>query len=442
MDAILPEAFDEAPEYELVCVKCGHRIPAGQDTHAIHCPGCGKGAFLRTDYADTDLVLRGPEAQFVSYGNWLPFAQAGRLPSLAIGCVQAPALAASLGLGEVWILVSGFAPGLGADLPTCTFKTLEAAGVMQRVLGQTDKTLIVSSAGNAGCAVLEFGAQQDVPAVVVIPEKAAGDMLVSVAPGERAPLLICLRDAAYPDAIALVGELQQRFAGRLVREGGAYNVARRDAMGVPFLRAVQAIGKLPDHYFQAVGSGTGGIAAHEAAGRLTRAGFPGGPTRLHLVQNAPFAPMVDAWRAGLDEVAEMPRDEVLRRLAQTYTTVLANAHPPYGVAGGVRDALTESGGEMIAVDNDEARRGHAIIQQHLELDAYPEGGAAMAGLLQASERGLPAGESVLVHVTGAGQAHSIEALKRRPYPIGLTTGAGEVDEAAAAVASYLDRVAG
>ena len=47
-------------------------------------------------------------------------------------------------------------------------------------------------------------------------------------------------------------------------EGGAKNVARRDGMATTMLSATTTIGQIPDYYFQAIGSGTGAIAAWEA----------------------------------------------------------------------------------------------------------------------------------------------------------------------------------
>jgi cysteate synthase len=58
----------------------------------------------------------------------------------------------------------------------------------------------------------------------------------------------------YTDAINLAGRIA-KLPG-MVPEGGARNVARRDGMGTMMLDAAVTIGKMPDHYFQAVGSGT------------------------------------------------------------------------------------------------------------------------------------------------------------------------------------------
>lgn len=322
------------PRYELVCQGCGWRTH--DDQYVVRCPTCGPEAFLRTAYAARRLPLA-PEddpTDFASYRGWLPLEFTLPMTGLRIGLIHAEDLGRELGLRQLWLLVSGYAPALGATLPTCTFKTLEAAGVMMRTVEQTDRTLIVSSAGNAGCAALEIGARLELPAVVVVPEAAREEMYTQARPGERAPLLICLEQATYTDAIRLVGQVVERFPDRLVREGGAFNVARRDAMAVPLLRAAQELGRIPDHYVQAVGSGTGGIAAHEAALRLAVSDqYPGDKMRLHLVQNEPFTPMVEAWNEGTSELIPMSSEEAWEKLQQTFSTVLANAAPPYGVTG-------------------------------------------------------------------------------------------------------------
>ena len=59
----------------------------------------------------------------------------------------------------------------------------------------------------------------------------------------------------YADAIALanrVAALEGFFS-----EGGVANIGRRAGLGTTMLAAVDTIGRLPDYYFQAVGSGAG-----------------------------------------------------------------------------------------------------------------------------------------------------------------------------------------
>jgi cysteate synthase len=71
-------------------------------------------------------------------------------------------------------------------------------------------------------------------------------------------------------------------------------------MATTVLSAVTTIGQIPEYYFQAVGSGTGAIAAWEANLRLIEDGrFGTNKMKLMVSQNSPFIPLYDAWKARL-----------------------------------------------------------------------------------------------------------------------------------------------
>ena len=125
---------------------------------------------------------------------------------------------------------------------------------------------MVSSAGNTGRAFLQTFSRYGLPALVVVPENALPHMWIT---GEKHPavrLAVVRGGGDYSDAI----EVGNRIAAQpgFYAEGGARNVARRDGMGTVVLAAAEALGESPRHYFQAVGSGTGAIAAWEMSLRL------------------------------------------------------------------------------------------------------------------------------------------------------------------------------
>jgi len=98
---------------------------------------------------------------------------------------------------------------------------------------------------------------------------------------------VCIRDGDYSDSI----DVARRIAITLgiPFEGGVKNIAKRDGLGIVLLETVSSIGRLPDHYFQAVGSGTGAIAAWEMAERFLKDGRYGDKLPvLHLAQNLPL----------------------------------------------------------------------------------------------------------------------------------------------------------
>lgn len=158
------------------------------------------------------------------------------------------------------------------------------------------------------------------------------------------PLDPCVRiislagTADYHDAITFAEYISQ--VEGFLAEGGARNIARRDGLATTILNAVETIGKLPDYYFQAVGSGTGIIAAHEGAKRLVDDGRFGPKVPwLMLSRNLPFAPMYYTWKLNQRELIALDRDLGKAQQRRIVAPVLSKLKPSYSVAGGVYDAL-------------------------------------------------------------------------------------------------------
>ena len=187
-------------------------------------------------------------------------------------------------------------------------------------------------------------------------------------------------------------------------EGGAKNVARRDGMGTTVLSAVTAIGRIPDYYFQAVGSGTGAIAAWEANRRFIADGRYGSHLmKLMVSQNVPFTLMYDAWKAGSRDLLPLDAEEARQQVAQIDAKVLSNRKPPYSLKGGLYDALTATNGDMFAVTNEEAAAAAALFEKTEGIDIEPAAGVAVASLRQAIERQQVEKDAVvMLNITGGG----------------------------------------
>jgi cysteate synthase len=209
--------------------------------------------------------------------------------------------------------------------------------------------------------------------------------------------------ADYVDAI----ELGNGIAGTegYYAEGGARNAARRDGMGTTVLAAVEATQEIPDHYFQAVGSGTGAIAAWEMNLRLLEDGhFGAKKMRLHLSQNAPFTPMTDAWEEGSRTIATEPVAEARERSRAIRAQVLGNRNPPYSVTGGLYDALLDTEGFMYRVTNAEAQCAGRLFEECEGSDIDPAAEVAVASLIEAARRGrIRPREIVALNITGGGR---------------------------------------
>jgi cysteate synthase len=385
--------------YVLECPVCGHRYEDSPQEFLLSCPEPHAPALLRAIYRVKKFVTHPEHTGVFRFLDWLPVRRA--LPGAA-GPVafHSESLGASLGLENLFIVFNGWWPEKGALIDTCTFKELEAQAVCGRILEGWRSSLVVSSAGNTARAFHSACSRYKVPALLVVPRLSL-PMLWST--GESHPqvrLAVLEGGADYADAIELGNGIAATDG--YYPEGGAKNAARRDGMGTAVLAAVEACGRIPDHYFQAVGSGTGAIAAWEMNLRLLEDGRYGdGKMKLHLAQNSPFTPMTDAWEAGSRTVS--PGADARRISRSIRARVLGNRNPPYSIAGGLFDALTDSSGYMYRVTNSESRAAGRVFDQLEGCDIDPAAEVACASLVQAVAMGrIGKSDTVALNITGGG----------------------------------------
>ncbi|MEM9136598.1 MAG: cysteate synthase, partial [Cyanobacteria bacterium P01_F01_bin.42] len=277
---------------------------------------------------------------------------------------------------------------------------------------QTQDTLVVSSAGNTGRAFAVIGSQHSQPICIVTPAASLSAYWSRSRFEPNVSLITVDAPGDYTDAIRL-GKAISQIPGYFP-EGGVHNVARRAGMGLTVIDAAVTMGRIPDHYFQAVGSGTGGIAAWEANLTLLKDGrFGSHLMRLHLSQNEPFSPIVKAWQAKQRSVPWMSEDEAKQQIEQVNAPVLTNRKPAYSLHGGVYDALTATGGETYGVSNQDAKKAQHLFEELEGIDISPAAGVAVASLQRAVATGKVAKtDSILLNITSGG----VKRL-RRDHPI-------------------------
>jgi cysteate synthase len=153
--------------------------------------------------------------------------------------------------------------------------------------------------------------------------------------------------------------------------------------------------------------------------RLRASGdFDGPLPQLHLAQNVPFTPIHDAWTAQRPIESNPDVRDQLERIAAISAPVLANRMPPYGLGGGVRDALRETAGHTYAVTNGEIRAAQRLFEKCEGLPIGPESGAALAALGQGVARSwIRPADAVLLHVTGNGDALLRRDVVLHPVPV-------------------------
>jgi cysteate synthase len=376
---------------DLVCVGCG----ATYDPPRLRCDRCD--GLLRSRYATTAFEPD-DRSDLFSFLAWLPSLSPA---DIAIGAViyRSERLAERLGLSSLDIAFSGYAPRIGATNPTGSFKDFEAAPSALYYREHGVETLVLASAGNTARAFAYAAVRLEFPVVLVVPERALDRLWIPCRPTSAIRLVVLEGCDDYTVAIRVADRIGRTLG--IANEGGARNVARRDGMSTAMLEYGKQTGTLPDHYVQAVGSGTGAIAAWEASQRLLASGVGSDLPTLHLSQNAPFTPIHDAWTHDTPIDPDRDVEGQLRRIDRIDALVLANRTPPYAVAGGVRDALASTGGHTYAVTNTEARAAAALFEETEGLAIGPASAVATGGLIQALEaKRIGPDDAVMLHVTG------------------------------------------
>ena len=380
-------------EYLVRCVSDG----SVQPPYLLSCPQ--DNSLLRAEYKARQLGLLDLPGIW-RFRDWLPVTGIIAEADGKSVTYKSRGLAEELNLENLYISFNGYWPEQGARMPTCSFKDLEAAPTMERLLEQGgSSTLVVASAGNTARAFAHVASLTGQSLVLFVPEMALERMWTTVPP---ANLTLIAVQGDYYNAIQAAEKVQTRPG--FTPEGGARNIARRDGMGTVMLDAAITLGRLPRHYFQAVGSGTGGISAWEASLRLKDDGrFGSDLPRLHLAQNVPNAPIYYAWKG----------QEPLPTQANMFDDVLFNRKPPFSIPGGVKDALDATNGEVYGITDSEACVAKKLFEQSEEIDILNAPGVAVAALSRAIDSGAVSPDDIiLLNITGGGVARIKEDYPR------------------------------
>ncbi|TAN45885.1 MAG: cysteate synthase [Nitrospirae bacterium] len=380
--------------FNMKCRECGKVL---ENVYCAFCEHC-KDALLVTEYHDR--LFSEKDAAGIWKYNWLPvhsnsFEQPGPV------VYKSEELADELDLRNLYIAFNGYWPERGAFIQTCTFKEFEAAVVLQNAIDNGIEGLTVASAGNTARAFAHLSSISGFPVLIVVPRMCLSEMWY-LESHMSIPTFV-VGDGDYSNAI----DMAKRIAmiSGMPFEGGTKNIAKRDGLGIVMIEAVSEIGRLPDHYFQAVGSGAGAVGVFEMCERFLKDGrfgpkFP----QMHLAQNSPFAPMVRAWQKASRSL--FPEDLRPELIGEISTRVLSSRYPAYSVKGGVYDALVATDGKTYGIRNEDVFVAQNIFHAAEGIDIVPAAGVATAALMNAVTSGaVRKKDTILLNITGGGEKH-------------------------------------
>jgi threonine synthase len=383
-------------EASLACHRCSWR---GEISNLYACPACGSSLLVAYagDYQPSD----GTDDRGIwRYRSFLP----------------ATAEPVTLGEGDTPLLEARRLDPSGGLLlknetgnPTGSFKDrpVSVATTVARELGLSG--LLCASTGNTGVAVAAYAARAGLPAVCVVPESTpAAKMLQIRAVGAR----IVRVKGNYSDAYALARAAAENFGWANLTSTYVNPYMLEGDKTVSFELFEQLEERIPDWVLVPVGAGPLLAAIHKGFEELGASG-----PRMVAVQVAGCAPIARAFETGAREVREW--EHPVETAASSIADPL-RGYPEDGTR--TLSVVRESGGEAVAVSEEETRRATIDLARSEGLLVEPGAAVAVAAHRKlADQKSIREGETAVIVLTGHG-------LKD---PGAMQAAAGTADEAAA-----------
>ena len=370
----------------LACGRCGEKHEAAQpQTTCVACQGPLLARYEIPDSSPTleELLLRPPGQNRL--WELAPFSGDPRLYSLGEGAtplIPAPKLGKELGC-----------PGLlikdESQNPTLSFKARGMAAALGRCAELGIRTIALPSAGNAGAAASAYGAHFGIEVHVAAPESTPAPILTEIVQmgGHLEVVPGTIADAAR--ALAKQSEEQGWFPAATLKE--PYRIEGKKVMGFELLYDLD---HLPDVIVYPTGGGAGLIGMWKAFDEMEALGWiDQRRPKMVSVQTAACAPIVRAFREGAKTATPWENPELTAAFGLRVPAALGDFL--------ILDALRRSGGEAVAVEEEELKDAAQIAARSFGLQVGPEGGACLAALQKLRKTGwLEGGEEIVVFNTG------------------------------------------
>ena len=378
--------------WRLVCSACRQEQPG--DALATLCPACGQPFLVEFDGPAPRKEDLWKRWDMWRYAPLMPLREQEQPVSLGEGAtplLDTSSLARTVGVRQVWIKEEGLNP-------TGSFKARGMSAAVTRAAGFKVQGLVVPTAGNAGAALAAYGAAAGIPVRVYAPRETPPTILNTIrALGAE----LCLVEGHIGDA----GKQARAFAAEsgffdmsTLRE--PYRIEGKKTMGLEL--AEQLGWRLPTHIIYPTGGGTGLIGMWKVFRELCEMGW--------LPRDVAMPKMIVAQAMGCAPIVRALREKADRATPwENPQTHAAGLRVP-GPLGDrlILRAVRESGGDAVAISEDDIRAATSLIGRATGIDAAPEGGCALAVLQEMAADGrIPGDAEVVVFNTGSGASYRV-----------------------------------
>jgi threonine synthase len=295
---------------------------------------------------------------------------------------------------------------LGLDLyfkyeglnPTGSFKDRGMFMAVAKAVESGSKAIMCASTGNTSASAAAYAAHCGIKCIVIIPEG-------NIAMGKLAQALIygaevIAIDGNFDDALDIVREITKEYPITLVNSVNPYRI---EGQKTASFEICNVLGDAPDFLALPVGN-AGNITAYWKGFKEYQAeGSSKSLPRMLGFQAAGSAPIV------LNEVVPDPK---------TVATAIKIGNPASWESA--KTALSESGGEINAVTDEEILSAQRLLASKEGVFCEPASAASLAGVLKLHKAGFfKEGDQVVCVLTGNGLKDPDCAMRGITAPVSL-----------------------
>ena len=395
------------------CVKCGREYPAKPDITACECGGI-LDVIYDYEYIKTKLnkeVLNNrTEPTMWRYRELLPIEEETEPAGLRVGMsplYEAPAVAADLGIGKLYIKDDGVNP-------TASLKDRASAMAVTKAIEAGYDTIACSSTGNAASSLAGNAAKAGLKTYIFVPARAPK--------GKIAQLMmfganLTAVDGSYEEtfelskaAIDKYGWYNRNAAINPYLGEGKKTVAHEICEQLDFIA--------PDYVAVSVGDGCTVAGVYKGLYDMYMVGLIDKLPHIISVQAEGCCPINTAVMSG---EPWQPQEE------NTYADSIAVGVPRN--PDKAINAIKDSDGICVNVSDDEIRAAQRYLAKKTGVFGEPAGVTATAGLLKLSREGrLPKDATIVSIVTGNGLKDIDSAIKSVGEPVHCKNDLGEFEK--------------
>jgi threonine synthase len=377
------EAFDG-----LVCRSCAEQFAPEDATH--RCPDCGGILDPSYEYSAIDVdreMFR--ERAFDSMWRYAPLLPFSRTAAVSIDegatpLVEAPTLAAEMGVGRVLIKDEG-------RNPTGTFKDRGQTVAVTAAVQAGAETVALASAGNAGQSAAAYAARGDLDAFVYLPSRA----------GFTNKAMVNVHGADLTVVEGRIDDAAAEYRADLAEHEGWFPLQtfetpyRHEGKNTMLYEIIEQLDwSVPDAIVYPTGGGVGLVGMYKGATEFAELGLVDELPAFYAAQSAGCAPIVRAFEEGRDQH---------ERWEQPDTICGGIEIPDPGASPWILEALRETDGGAVATEDSEILEAGVAIAQQEGVEMGATSSAAASGAWELAEQGEFGPDDTVVLVnTGSG----------------------------------------